>query len=290
MTLLLLASLAFASSTPTYTADGRVPIETLYKGIDRLAAAPGWTSETVFTDEGLPMRVLRTKRKGPALWLLAGVHGEEPAPPNAVIRNLDRIDALAKTGVPIVLFPLCNPVGYAKGWRYPDAPTSEAKPAGHSVGDSDHLLKDKKGKPRVPEATSKQADAFTKKVLALSRDYPPELSLDLHEDDHIPAGYIYSQGKKGSKDPAAQLILKEMTKQGYPLVTSGKTRFDEPIEDGVVGPVEDGSVDELLSTLGAKTVIVVETSAQDQPLPKRVAVHSAVLGLLPELFRLARRP
>lgn len=287
MTLFLLAALALAANP--YLADGRAPLETLQLGAARLEKA-GWKAETVFTDDGLPMKVYRTKKAGPALWLLAGIHGEEPAPPNAVAANLDRIDKLAKSGVPVVLFPLCNPAGYSKGWRYPDAPTSEAEPAGHSVGDSDHLLKDKKGKPRAPAPTSSQADALTKKVLALARDYPPLISIDLHEDDHIPAGYIYSQGPKGTKDPAAQLILKKMTELGYPLVTSGKTRFEEPIADGVVGPVQDGSIDELLSTLGAKSVIVVETSAQGQPLPKRVAVHSAVLGLLPELVRLARRP
>lgn len=290
MTLLLLASLAFAASTPTYTADSRLPIETLYKGIDRLAAAPGWTSETVFTDEGLPMRVLRTKKKGPAVWLLAGVHGEEPAPPNAIMRNLDRVLALAQTGVPVVLFPLCNPVGYSKNWRYPDAPTSEAVPAGHSVGDSDHLLKGKDGKPRAPKAGSPQADAFTRKVLALAKGYPPVLSIDLHEDDHLSAGYVYSQGPKGAKDPAALAVTKAMRGFGYPLVASGKTRFGEPIEEGVVGPVSDGSIDELISTLGARSVIVVETSAKDQTLPVRVSVHSAVLAMLPELYKLSKAP
>jgi len=199
--LLLLAALCACSrqedTMKTYSADGRLPIEKLFEAQDTLLRSGRWEVETVFDDRGLPSRVFRTKKKGPALWVLAGIHGEEPAPPNAVAQNIEKFDALARKGIPVVLFPLCNPVGYVKAWRYPD---SEGRSGtGHSVGDSDHLLPDKAGKPRAMKATSAQAGALTAKVLALSKDYPPVLSVDLHEDDSIAKGYLYSQGPKGRR-------------------------------------------------------------------------------------------
>ena len=97
----------------TYDADGRLPLKELYRAHEALAGQARWIMETVYTDQGLPIRVMRTKEKGPAIWILAGIHGEEPAPPDAVAENLDKIDALAAKGIPIVLFPLCNPVGYS---------------------------------------------------------------------------------------------------------------------------------------------------------------------------------
>ncbi|MFA6317773.1 MAG: hypothetical protein WC943_10175 [Elusimicrobiota bacterium] len=299
--LLCVPSRAPAARSPdpfkTYSADGRAPLKELYRGMDLLAAGKDWVMETVFVDQGLPVRVLRSKRKGPAVWVLAGIHGEEPAPPNAVLQSRARLDALARNGIPIVVFPLCNPVGYAKGWRYPDA----ARAPGHSVGDSDHLLFGAEGKPRAPKAASAQADALTAKVLKLAKDYPPVLSLDLHEDDELEAGYLYSQGPKGRSDPAAAAVVARMRELGIPVMGSGKTRFGEAVENGVIADVSDGSIDELIASTAAfagktpargpsgRSVLVVETSSKGRPLAERIRAHSEVLILIPELFRLAGR-
>jgi len=303
---LLLAALsgvASAGQTPdsiaaakTYSADGRRPIQQLYQAMDDLAKKGPWTMETVYADQGLPIRVLRTQRKGPAVWLLAGIHGEEPAPPNAVARGIDEISLLAARDIPVVVFPLCNPVGYSKGWRYPDA---KERRVGHSVGDSDHFLLDEDGKPRLAQPASDQSAALTAKVIELAQEYPPVLSVDLHEDDSLPAGYIYSQGAKGCDDPAAKAALRKMGELGYPIKLSGKTDFDEPIQDGVICNVNDGSIDELISAPkvfiagtvrpgpSGRSVIVVETSSMKMDLPKRVRLHRAIIRMLPELFRTA---
>ena len=286
----------------TYSGDGRAPIEQLYRGMDALAREGPWDLATVFTDQGLPIRVLTTKHRGPAVWILAGIHGEEPAPPNAVLRSRAALQTLAAKKIPVVLFPLCNPVGYAKGWRYPDARRGSEEPAGHSVGDSEHLLLSKDGKPRVPKAASPQADALTRTVLALARAYPPVLSLDLHEDDTIPKGYIYSQGPQATADPAARAILGKMAELGYPVAESGQTRFGEKIVDGVIAGVNDGSVDELIASdkivvggtprpgPAGHSVIVVETSSQKTSWEERVKLHRAVIAMAEKLFRLASAP
>ena len=286
------------ATAKTYSSDGRRAIQELYRSHDRLAAKDGWTIETVYVDHGLPIRVLRTKARGPALWLLAGIHGEEPAPPNAVAANLDKVQALAAKGIPVVLFPLCNPFGYSKGWRYPDA---DKRRAGHSVGDSDHYLLDKQGKPRANAPASPQSAALTAKVLELATDYPPVISVDLHEDDSLPAGYVYSQGPKGYDDPAAKAVLGKMRELKYPVKLTGQTDFDEKIVGGIISNVNDGSIDELIASEkvfaggrvrkgpAAKSAIVVETSSMKMALPERVRLHSAIVGMLEELFRLAAR-
>lgn len=270
----------------TFDADGRRPIGELLRSHEELGRTAGWAMETVHVDEGLPIRVLRTEKKGPALWLLAGIHGEEPAPSVAVSLSTA---VLARLDMPVVVLPLCNPAGYSKGWRYPDSPE---RGKGHSVGDSDHLLPGKDGKPRLPRPASPQAAALTAKVLDLARDYPPVLSVDLHEDDRLSAGYIYSQGPRGCADPAAKAVLARMRELGYPIKLSGKTDFDEAIQDGVVCGVSDGSIDELIASApgpAGRSVIVVETSSMKMGLERRVRLHRAVIRMLPGLFRAAAR-
>jgi hypothetical protein len=75
---------------------------------------------------------------------------------------------------------------------------------------------------------------------------------------------------------------------------SGETRFGEPIADGIIGPVVDSSVDELMSAAtvvldgqprpgpAAHTVLVFETPAADVGLQRRVDAHAALLKALAE--------
>ncbi|MEW6363799.1 MAG: hypothetical protein AB1714_04070 [Acidobacteriota bacterium] len=283
----------------TYQADGRVPIGEIYRATADLAKGGFWNVETVYVDRTLPIQVLSTKQKGPAIWILAGIHGEEPAPANAVYENTGRLNDLAARNLPLVVFPLCNPIGYVRNWRYPDVEEYSESNPGHSVGDSDHLLLDKDGKPRTTGPSSAQAGALTRKVLELARDYPPVLCLDLHEDSLLEKGYLYSQGPRGAEDEAARSIIRKMTELTYPIMLSGKTRFGEAIVGGVVSGVNDGSIDELIASErvfvdgavqqgpSGKSVIVVETSAMKMPLKERVRVHSTIIGMAEELLRLA---
>lgn len=294
------ASVYAGTDMKTYNADGRLPLQTLYASMDQLASNGRWEIETVFVDRGLPMKILYTRHKGPAIWLIAGIHGEEPAPPNAVYRSRELLDALAKKNIPMVLFPLCNPVGYSRNWRYPDAEKySEAAP-GHSVGDSDHYLANANGKARVTKPTSTQAAAFTHKVLDLAKEYPPVLSVDLHEDNLREKGYVYSQGFRGAQDEAAKAIISKMLQLDYPVMLTAETRFHEPIVHGIVSGVKDGSIDELIASEkivvdgktqngpAGRSVLVVETSAK-MPLQRRVGLHAAIIGMLEELFIAAQK-
>ena len=279
-------------------ADGRAPIEALYSKYLSLVDQ-GWKAEVVVqsqpagTTQPLPVIALRSPAAGPAIWILAGVHGEEPAGPNAIASTIDDI---AKLGAhrPVVLMPLLNPQGYARSWRYLNMPTYSAEVDGHSVGDSSHLLPsaDDAARARAPAASSPEADAITAFILRRQADYPTVISIDLHEDNLINEGYVYSQGVAGAKEEIAITAVNVLREAGVPIKMSGKTRFEEPVERGIIGPVTDSSIDELMSARSlvvggaakpgpaATTVLVPETPAAALPLEKRVAAHAALLKLL----------
>ena len=93
-----------------------------------------------------------------------------------------------------------------------------------------------------------------------------------------------------------------LRESGVPIKMDGRTRFDEPIVRGIIGPVTDSSIDELMSARevvvdgaarpgpGAETVLVLETPAAALPLAQRVAAQAALLKrLLDPPARDARR-
>ncbi len=282
--------------------DGRAAIESLYRAylglVDR-----GWKAELVLqsqpvgTAAALPVIALRSPAAGPAIWVLAGIHGEEPAGPNAIASAIDDIARLGAKR-PVVLLPLLNPQGYARNWRYLNVAVYSKDIDSQSVGDSSHLLPsaDDPGQPRQAAASSPEADAITSFILRLARDYPPLVSIDLHEDDLIDEGYVYSQGKEGEKDALAIGAVGVLREYGVPIKMAGQTRFDEPIRDGIIGPVVDSSIDELMSAPrvlvggreipgpAAYTVLVFETPAAALPLERRVAAHSALIRRLAALL------
>src|SRR5260370_10015925 len=238
-----------------YTADGRMPVGQLVAIYRRMAEQHAWLIDTIGQQRAasqassaleLPIFCLRTQIAGPAFYCLAGIHGEEPAGPNALALHIEQIAALG-TVFPFVLFPLCNPLGYVRGWRYPNEPPDNHK--GQSVGDSSHLLPDPKTLrwPTSPKASSSEASALTSTVLALAKRYPPVLVMDHHEDEELAASYVYSQGKMGATDPVARQVVRLLRESGIPLQMRGRTRFGELIAEGVIGDVKDGSVDELLA-------------------------------------------
>ncbi len=284
-------------------ADDRQPIAELYATYESLVAQ-GWTRELIAesqpagTEQSLPIIALRSPKRGPALWILAGVHGEEPAGPLAIAAAIESIAVLGKSK-PVVLMPLLNPQGYARNWRYLNTPTWSADVPGQSVGDSSWLLpaSDSPGKAREVEASSLEAQAITSFVLRTSKDYPPLCSVDLHEDNLISEGYVYSQGEQGSADPLAAEAVAVLREHGIAIKQDGNTRFDEPISGGIIGPVEDGSIDELMSAVqvvvdnqlqpgpAARTVLVIETPAGHAPLAQRVAAQAAWIRRLTERMK-----
>jgi hypothetical protein len=278
--------------------DGRLPIGDLFRSYLSLVDQ-GWELDVVIrsqpmgTDESLPIIALRTPQAGEAVWILSGIHGEETAGPNAIAESIDAIAALGQHR-PVVLLPLTNPHGYARNWRYLNTPTYSPDIDGQSVGDSSHLLRDPKhlGAARASAPSSPEAAVITAYVLTQAQRYPPRWSIDLHEDDLISEGYVYSQGLLGASDPLASHAVALLRDHGIPIKRDGETRFGELIVEGIIGPVTDSSIDELMSAAtvivdgaeragpAARTVLVFETPAAAIELPRRVAAHAALLRML----------
>ena len=295
-----------------FTADGRSTLEQLSARYQSLSTEHGWQMETVYQYPGTgapAIRAWRTTHRGEALWILAGIHGEEPAGPNAIAAQLQSIVELAASGVPIVVIPLSNPKAYRSNWRYPNTSERDWRKGGYSVGDAEHLLPDPASgaRPRAAAAPGPDTKALTEFVLRLAESYPPRLVLDLHEDElSTDGGYIYSQGSRAQDNPVGAEVIRLLRQSGIPIRESGRTRFDEPIVDGVISrddkgqPIRDGSIDELLAaneifvdgkkTSGpaAGTVIVVETPAfAGSQFDLRAAAQGAVIRHLRELWQLS---
>jgi len=295
------AAIALPPGVVTH-ADGRAPIESLFRAYLGLVEQ-GWTAEVLARSEpkgtaiALPIIALRSPTKGPAVWILAGIHGEEPAGPNAIAAAIGDIARLGARR-PVVLMPLLNPQGYVRNWRYLNVAVYSEAVDGQSVGDSSHLLASTEdpARPRAAAASSPEADAITAFILTLRGDYPPLYSIDLHEDNLIDQGYVYSQGVEGEKDALAIDAVRALKDNGIPIKMEGRTRFDEPISGGIVGPVADSSIDELMSAQkvvtkscakagpSAHTVLVLETPAAALPLERRVAAHATLLRRIADLL------
>lgn len=288
------AKLELPASIITYP-DGRRPVEELYEAFTSLIAK-GWQMDIIIQSQpsgrsyALPVIALRSPKNGEACWILSGIHGEEPAGPNAIAASIDAIAELGERH-PVVLLPLNNPHGYVNNWRYLNMQGYSENVEGKSVGDSSHFLPDpeRPDRARSGPASSPEADAITRYILAQSGQYPPAISIDLHEDNLISEGYVYSQGTLGSADPMALAAVRTLQDNGIPLKMSGETRFGEVINNGIIGPVIDGSIDELMSASSiivdggaqagpeAGTVLVFETPAGQVGLQPRIEAHAALL-------------
>jgi len=294
-TAVIATSLDLPEGIVTYP-DGREPVEKLYQAYTSLIAR-GWQLDVIIQSQpsgrayALPVIALRSPQGGDACWILSGIHGEEPAGPNAIAESIDAIAALGERQA-VVLMPLNNPHGYVNNWRYLNMQTYSDTIEGQSVGDSSHLLADtdQPDRARASTASSVEADAITGYILRHSAKYPPAASIDLHEDNLINEGYVYSQGKLGSADPLALAAVRTLRDNDIPLKMSGETRFGEVINNGIIGPVIDGSIDELMAAdsvivdgraqagPAARTVLVFETPAGQLSLQNRIRAHAALLG------------
>ncbi len=295
--------------TRTYSLDKRKPIEELYDSYAGLVKK-GWISEIIYLqpDESfgqkisLPILCYRTPKKGKALWLIAGIHGEEPAGPNAIAENIVYLNTLKNKGIPIIILPLCNPKGYRKNWRYPmRKKISRNDKLNISVCSAIHLLpsRENQKKPRKNKPECLEAEAILSFILKIFPQYPPRLSIDLHEDKSITAPYIYSQGMLGADDPVAREITK-IIRRKFLLKNTGKTQFGEFIREGIISWTRDSSIDEFLAAdkiivkgknvngPAAKTVVVAETPIPEISLKRRVAVHGDIIKSLNKFWKMVK--
>ncbi|MFH0940155.1 MAG: DUF2817 domain-containing protein, partial [Planctomycetota bacterium] len=94
--------------------------------------------------------------KAPTLVIMAGCHGEEPAPPLAIFKNYQHISKTAeKHRVNLIIYPLVNPWGFSRNKRFNhqglSCNTNWIHPDGAAPAKEIAMIKDdlKKYKPRV---------------------------------------------------------------------------------------------------------------------------------------------
>jgi hypothetical protein len=308
-----LAAAPVPAAPGAYLADGRATLDQLRSRFDSIRVRGTWIAEDIYTypdDPRLRIEAWRTDREGPALWLLAGIHGEEPAGPNALAQEIAAVAVLAEAGVPIVMVPMCNPKAYLNNTRYPNTADRDWKGGGYSVGDAEYLLPKVTGGEgtRATRAPGPETAALTGYALRMAERYPPLLVLDFHEDElSAGGGYVYWQGLSSAGPVVAREIVRLLQSAEVPIRMSGKTRFDETIEEGIIGPngvgqlFNDGSIDELLAAPqvivsgkmrrgpSAPVAIVIETPAPPGlALETRVAGHRAVIARVRQLWAMSQ--
>ena len=291
---------------PTYNLDGRLSIDALYQKYEYLQTA-NWDkiliykAETEFPVYAFISPSYSEDNRG-YFWVLAGIHGEEPAGPNAISDTLDLLIDFNKSGIPFVVLPLLNPLGYYKDYRYYNEQRDEN--LGLSVTDAEFKLPDTlvPTKHRAEMASNLHAQKILNWVEVAVKSYPPLISVDHHEDEikindtsSIDSGFTYSYANGEIKliKPMCALISDSLTANGFPVQKSGKTRFGEEIVNGFVLNKKDGSIDEYLSYAGAKATFVIETTrdnTSNTPLHRRVEIQREVIRLYPQLWNFVDKP
>jgi len=271
----------------------RKTIKALYGAYLKLLKTGEWETDKITESKTFwrgkkiicPIWGFRTKKKGPAIYIISGIHGEEPAGPHAIAESIKTIIKIGKKK-PMVVIPLCNPIGYIKKQRHPNNNLDL------SVADSDHFLINSQNIARQKIPSNPTCFSLTKYIITIAKKYPPLISLDFHEDALSTTGYIYSQGTAGAKEKLAKKILEILKNNKIPIKRNSKTRFNEKIINGIVGRQKDGSIDELISAKkiivnnkivsgpNGKKVFVIETPATNVLLKKRIKAHKAVIDFL----------
>ncbi|TSC91207.1 MAG: hypothetical protein CEN90_589 [Parcubacteria group bacterium Licking1014_17] len=314
------ADIKIPRDVKAYSEDGRPAIGELYAAYLELGNSPGFVVEKIYDriysepEKTLPVIAVKTLEAGKSIWVISGIHGEEPAGPVAIARNIKIFIELAKKGIPLIVLPLCNPAGYARNWRYLFDKKNYDK--GRSIGDSDHLIPDEKNSsmPHLPEPSNHDSEIFTEWIVKTASVYPPLIVIDLHEDDpetildpteslRFPhSTYVYSHGELGAGDPIAKEIVKILKKNNHKLAPDGaETRFGEKIVGGIISGAKDYSVDHLLSSReifykgkkiagpSAKSVVVVETLTEGPGMSfeNRIKTHGEILDSLERFWGMA---
>ena len=294
----------------TYAGDGRKPVGDLYDDFERFED-DFWIRNRIHNQEfktkrkgrkhTLPIFGYRTELKGPAIWIISGIHGEEPAGPNAIAEHIGFLNDLAKK-IPLVVLPLCNPVGYTLNWRYPDLRRYKKGFPDRSVGSSEHFLPDLKDpkKARSKKPLCEEAEDITNYVIKNIKRYPPVLVLDFHEEEGSTSTYIDSQGKLGLNDPVAKEVVAVLKTKDFKIRMKGKTQFGEIVFNGIIKKFQDSSIDELLASkyiivngnikrkIAAKSVVVIETNTINVPIKHRIKTHAEILLSADKFFDMAR--
>lgn len=307
----------------TFDKDGRKPLHELYETYFKLLKY-GWHCELIcYQDEKqtngeilhLPICAFispkQNKGTEDTLYGINLIHGEEPATAQASANEIETIAALPDLGIPAIFIFAANPSGYHRDSRYFNA--MRDRKVGKSVGDPDHLLLGRFIKMIPPKIfpTSKVAYELAKWILETSKERPPFLVMDHHEDElqkksEFADGdyyYSYAYGDPKILDLMCPQLASILEKSGYRVRKRGTTRFGEKIKNGFVKNSMDRSLDEffvakkyvdrfrLKDKPAAKIVFVPETiihHTNPQSIAQRASIHQEIIRAYPEFWKILK--
>jgi len=182
----------------------------------------------------------------PAVLIAAGVHGDEPAGPHALLELLET-DALDPR-FSYRLWPCTNPSGFDARTRESIDAVDINRTFGRGGGS--------------PEARA---------IVTANRDYKFELAIDLHEDDGASGFYCYEYGGAG----IGASVVDAVAARGVPIDARGHLTPDPIAEAQEIGGF---SLVLLLARNAARRALTFETASR-RPFEERVATHVAAVKL-----------
>lgn len=186
---------------------------------ETLAVAKGFCSERFGEISGCPLvgATKRTPGRRPRIYLSAGIHGDEPAPPLALLRLLER-DFFDQRAVWFIC-PLLNPTGFPLGTR--------------ENADGLDLNRDYR--------QTKSAEILAH-LRWLAKQPSFDLALCLHEDWEATGAYLYELNPNQRPSLAEPII--EAVGKNHPIDRA--TLIDgRPAHNGIIRPGGDPALREL---------------------------------------------
>lgn len=211
----------------------------------------------IHSEDGFGISAYRTRKQGKAIWILAGIHGEEPAGPAGIAYATPYLRII---DVPVVVIPVCDPFSYAR----------EERPT-FSMTDASAFMFSSRFKIQRQDTYS-----FYKNLETLAEKYTPTLVLDLHEDDLAAGFYSYIHGTSNIiPDEVVRKFMSDLfPKFKVTFEEDENTRLGEPIVDGIVRVTNDGSIDAYMNKKFGALSIAFETPSAELPLKHRASIHA----------------
>ena len=198
----------------TATNESRLDPATFTERIERTARAQGFRIEPFGEVAGTPLLALtkRTPGQRPRIYLSAGIHGDEPAPPLALLHLLER--GVFDTRAVWFLCPLLNPAGFNRRTR--------------ENADGLDLNRDYK----TLRSLEIQAHARW-----LQRQPNFDLTLHVHEDWEAHGFYLYELCSPGGRSIARAMI--DAVGATFPIEPGSIIDGFAVAEPGIIRPVAE---------------------------------------------------
>ncbi|MDD2764657.1 MAG: M14 family metallocarboxypeptidase [Opitutaceae bacterium] len=225
--------------------------------------AAGFQIETFGEISGVPLLALTKPAPGrqPRFYLSAGIHGDEPAPPQALLHLLREqfFDARGSW----YLCPLLNPAGMIRGTR-----------------------ENHEGRDLNRDYRSLLSAEIRAHIAWLKRQPPFELALCLHEDWESQGFYLYelNPDRRPSLAEATVAAVAKICPIDHAPIIDGR-----PAAGGIIRPDGDPATRELwpeaiyLRAHHTRLNYTLETPSA-RPVPQRIQAHVTAVTTAVELF------